>query len=53
MFGTTPIATTFVSSTSLTAAVTAAEIPTASAVSVTVVGPGGATTTPAVTLTVH
>jgi hypothetical protein len=52
MFGTTPIATTFVSSTSLTAAVTAAEIPTASAVSVTVVGPGGATTA-AQTLTVH
>jgi hypothetical protein len=52
MFGTTPIATTFVSSTSLTAAVTAAEIPTASAVSVTVVGPGGATTG-AQTLTVH
>jgi len=52
MFGSATPVTTFVSATSLTAAVTAADIAAKGAVNVTVVGPGGSTTS-AITFTVN
>jgi hypothetical protein len=52
MFGSATPVTTFVSASSLTAAVTAADIAAKGAVNVTVVGPGGSTTS-AITFTVN